>query len=340
MAVHLPSRTVLSLTGRDSLKYLHGMVTNSVFDLLDAPGTSLYTAYLTGKGRSLFEGHVVRAEEDKILLDVSRDQAPALISHLKRFKLRAKASIADESERLAVMAHLPMSSRDAESWSPPELSDGFVFPDSRCASPALGVRSIVPSDAVSDLATTDNELVYHTRRTLLGLLEGSEVDSLIPLEWNLAFLNGVSFEKGCYIGQELTARTQFQGLVRKRVVPVVFLPLGQLPTPDSWTSLSEEHFPLAPLPPGAALASWETPIERGATVVRSGPKPARTGKVVAALAGTNLGLANLRLAQLQNKERDDTSVFLEGDVSKPLMVEGNGSAWEVRPIRPWWWAAL
>ena len=111
----------------------------------------------------------------------------------------------------------------------------------------LGLRVIAPSsvDIGSSLSLpTCNEIDYHALRFLLGVPEGNEVSgyssnstnestsgssTAVPLEWNVEMLNGVSFSKGCYLGQELVARTHFRGLVRRRYVPVYFTAHGSPP---------------------------------------------------------------------------------------------------------------
>lgn len=91
--------------------------------------------------------------------------------------------------------------------------------------PDLGQRVILPADHQPDGTPVPDE-VYTERRFRLGVAEGSsEIPSgaALPLEYNLDALNGVSFSKGCYVGQELTARTHFQGVIRKRLMPLRLL---------------------------------------------------------------------------------------------------------------------
>ncbi|KAI5080477.1 hypothetical protein GOP47_0003660 [Adiantum capillus-veneris] len=101
------------------------------------------------------------------------------------------------------------------------------FKDPRCGD--LGYRGIFPSDTIPPLVEADKEveeIYYLLMRLELGVAEGcSEIpkEKAIPLEYNLAWLNAISFEKGCYVGQELIARTQHRGVIRKRVMPIQFL---------------------------------------------------------------------------------------------------------------------
>ena len=121
---------------------------------------------------------------------------------------------------------------------------------------ALLPRGAAPADAASDGGD------YTFLRLALGVAEGAELAGELPLELNLDGLGAVSFTKGCYVGQELTSRTYFRGVVRKRAMPVTFAALG------------------AAVPPGAQLL----PAAGGASV----------GRVLAARG--DRGVALLRLA--------------------------------------------
>lgn len=157
-----------------------------------------------------------------------------------------------------------------------------------------------------DLGATA-DLTYERLRRTHGALEGLEVDGLIPLEANLDWMNGVVFDKGCYLGQELTARTHFRGLLRKRCFPVLLRPVDA--ENQIVPSVADRVFRDAAQ--SMAFAEEEEEEEevlvgKGLDVaalagsdVREISKGKRAGKIVSAPVvgggGTRLGVALLRL---------------------------------------------
>jgi len=204
----LPDRGVVSVSGPDALKLLQGLVTNDVAQLDAAP--AMHAGLLSPQGKILFDFFVVRTR-DGALLEVARDRAADLVKRLKLYKLRADVSIADVSDAHAVLAI----------FGPGARFDGpRAYPDPRL--PALGWRAIVaagdPVDASAGVAE------YHQERIALGVPEGGHdyaFGDAFPHEALFDQLNGVSFTKGCYVGQEIVSRMEHRGTARSRVVPVV-----------------------------------------------------------------------------------------------------------------------
>lgn len=201
----LPSRGVIEIAGDDRRSFLQGLVTNDVMAL--TPGSALYAALLTPQGKYLFDFLVVN-DGERLLLDVEAARREELIRRLMLYKLRAKVTIADRTAELAVAI----------------TPDGIEDP----RHPMLGRRAILPLSEAERLPA--DESAYQAQLLRLGIPEGSSdfiVDKLLILEGNLDYLNGVSFQKGCYVGQELTARMKHRGKVRKRLLPVRVA--GELP---------------------------------------------------------------------------------------------------------------
>jgi len=200
---HLAGRGVVEVTGEDRAGFLQGLVSNDVAEA--APGRAVWAALLTPQGRWLAEFFVF-AEGERLLLDAERAHIPALVQRLSRFRLRARVALADASERLFVHAV----------WgeAPPA---GIAAPDPRLAE--AGWRALLPAVA----AGAADEAAYDSHRLALGLPDGSkdlDAEKSLLLEAGFDELNGVSWSKGCYMGQELTARTKYRGLLKKRLVPV------------------------------------------------------------------------------------------------------------------------
>ncbi len=212
----LTDRGLVAVRGEDARKLIAGLVTNDV-DLLDAR-PAIYAGLLSPQGKVLFDFVLVRVGEG-YLLDVARDQAEALAKRLMLYKLRAKVSISDESAMFAIAAMWGAGSLG-------EMPDGaHLYRDPR--HPELGARVIAHQAATSALQSTSAERVdaaaYHAHRIALGVPEGGkdyDFGDAFPHEANFDLVHGVSFEKGCYVGQEIVARMEHRGTVRKRVVRV------------------------------------------------------------------------------------------------------------------------
>ena len=193
-ATTLTDRAVVRLSGEDVRGFLDGLVSNSVTGALPA-----YAALLTPQGKVIAD-FIVWADGDDLLLDVSSDDADALIRRLSMYRLRRAITIARD-EALAVH------------WSA-EAGEGV--PDPRLS--ALGHRWLGPADGPAS--------GWLEHRLRLGVGEGAELADLLWLECNAAELNGVSFTKGCFVGQENTARMNWRSKINRRllVVPATEMP--------------------------------------------------------------------------------------------------------------------
>jgi tRNA-modifying protein YgfZ len=208
----LGDRSVLSVSGDDAASFLHGLVTNDV-EHLEA-GQARFAALLTPQGKILFDFIIYRAPAETgaaFFIDCSSSVAADLTKRLGFYRLRAKVAVADVSADKAVAA----------SWGgePPGL-EGLVFADPRDA--RLGLRAIIARAAAEALAPSD-PAAYEAHRIAIGAPKGG-VDfpygDAFPHDVNMDLLNGVDFEKGCYVGQEVVSRMRHRGGVRKRIVKV------------------------------------------------------------------------------------------------------------------------
>jgi len=240
-ATYLPGRAVLAVTGPDSASFLQGLVTNDV--KLLSPERALYAAILTPQGKFLHELVLARAGE-AVLIDTEAARRSDLARRLTMYRLRAQIAI-EPADDLAVAvvfgddAPAALGLDDRAGAARP-LEGGVAFVDPRLG--ALGVRligpraTIEPVLAAAGIALRDGEAQFDRHRLLLGVPDGSRdipVDKGFLLEANFEELNGVSFTKGCYVGQELTARTKHRGTIRKRLFRVDFDPGVPPPLPDS-----------------------------------------------------------------------------------------------------------
>lgn len=202
--VHLKDRAVIALEGGEARDFLQGLITNDIGSL--APQTGLYAALLTPQGKILFD-FLVTEGDGAVLLDCPADRAESLVKRLTMYRLRAKIGIAIRPQ-LAVFAGL--NGRPAER--------AVTFADPRLA--ALGPRSIGAAAEMPDFL--EGPAAYHAERLALGVPEGADFgsDKIFALDAGLDELHGVAFDKGCYVGQELTARMKHRGTARKRILTI------------------------------------------------------------------------------------------------------------------------
>ena len=209
---HLPSRAVLSVSGADRVSFLNGLVSNDV--ALAAPGRAVWAALLTAQGKWLADFFIF-AEADRLLMDCEAAQAGMLAQRLSRYRLRADVAIApDPAQVFAAWAAAPEA---ADAVLAPEAADAVLAPDPRLARAGWRLLTVTPPHTNADEADWD------AHRLALGLPDGSrdlEAEKTVLLEAGFDELDGVSWTKGCYMGQELTARTRYRGLVKRRLVPV------------------------------------------------------------------------------------------------------------------------
>lgn len=226
----LADRGVIRIAGAEATAFLHRLATNNMLGIRQGEGR--YAAILTPQGKLLFDFFVVplpEGPEAGYLLDCVKAQIPDLLKKLNLHKLRAKITIEDLSDRLAVAAIWG----DAE----PRQFDGIAFADPRI--PALGFRLIAAAADLAKFATAPQE-VYETRRIALGVPKGgidfAYGDAFVH-DADLDWLNGVDFHKGCYPGQEVVARVHFRNSARKRILKVRFD--GPPPLPGSDVMMGE-----------------------------------------------------------------------------------------------------
>ena len=236
--VLLDDRGVLAIDGPDRRTFLQGLVSNDVDKV--GPDRARYAALLTAQGKYLHDFIMVETSET-ILVDAEAQRLADLKRRLSIYRLRAKAAL-EERPDLAVAAvfgdgALAAVGLSAEPGQARALGAGIAMVDPRLA--ALGARCMLPREgARATLAqagfTQGDFAAYDALRLSLGVPDGSR--DLVPeksilLEAGFDELHGVDWNKGCYIGQELTARTKYRGLIKRRLMPVAID--GPTPAPGT-----------------------------------------------------------------------------------------------------------
>ena len=219
----LPDRAAIEVAGDDRVAFLQGLVSNDVTEAV--PGRAAWAALLTPQGRWLADFFILH-DQDRLLLDCERGQAEMLIARLSRFRLRAKVALSLTGLRVhAAWDGAPKAASGVLAAADPRLPEAGW----RVLTPGvLAAGDAVALDAAQDAADWDRH------RLLLGLPDGSrdcESEKTLLLEAGFDELGGISWTKGCYMGQELTARTRYRGLLKRRLVPVHSS--GALPAPGT-----------------------------------------------------------------------------------------------------------
>ena len=234
-----PHRSVIAIGGPDRVEFLQGLISNDTTKV--APGRAVWAALLTPQGRFLNDMFVADGGDGTLLLETERERAAALAKKLSLYRLRSKVTVEDRGASLEVaVAYGP----DATTTLP---IDGAIaaFVDPRLGE--LGIRVIAPAGTAATLLQSHGFSAaplqsYDELRLTLGVPDGSRdlvVDKALLLENGFDELNGVDWQKGCYMGQELTARTKYRALIRKRLFPVKVE--GALPEPGAPVHLGDQE---------------------------------------------------------------------------------------------------
>lgn len=207
----LADRSVLTLEGPDRVKFLNALITNTI------PETGLgYAALLTPQGRILTD-LFIQSEPDRLLIDCDVNSTGELMQLLSRYRLRSAVTITDDGLDYAAYAFdHPFAGASVD----PRL-------------PALGWRAILPRIRLVETELEDMTKAYELLRIKLGVPRGlidMPSKQALPLECNLDHLNGISFTKGCFPGQEITTRMHHRRLHRRLLLPVQIETGDSLPT--------------------------------------------------------------------------------------------------------------
>ena len=218
-ATALTRRGLIRAEGTSARPFLQGLVTNDVLQVNES--TPIYAALLTPQGKFLHDFLIVQIG-DALVLDLEAKRLPDLLRRLTAYRLRASVEFVDVSTDLSVFAVFGAGADDLRDKLP-----GTFVRDPR--SPLLGHRLYSDRGSLPDFAALGANIVrpeaYDALRVSAGVPDGSRdipAEKAFPLEYGFDSLGAVNYEKGCYIGQELTARTHNRGKVKKALYRVCF----------------------------------------------------------------------------------------------------------------------
>jgi len=334
---HLTSRSLVKISGPDAAKFLQGVVTSNLFTSPGPNGTlrndvpGFYSAFLTAQGRILHDVFIYLRSGEEFLIEVDAAEAERLAKHIKRYKLRAKFEVRVLGVDEGKIWHL-WGSGVGDGGVVASLPGKGVIALQDPRAPDLGTRIVALDDPAFDggeVGEVVPERDYTVHRYLLGVPEGQQellYGASLPHESNMDVGGAIDFRKGCYVGQELTIRTEHRGVVRKRVLPCVVYPEdGKAPERLEYTPEGEAER----IASGAAMMKIGGDGGEG---VRKRSKEA--GKW---LKGTgNLGLAVVRLEEagvLDAGEGKEFAIDIGGEGEK---AEGAGLKMKVKPFMPEW----
>ncbi|GLQ05815.1 CAF17-like 4Fe-4S cluster assembly/insertion protein YgfZ [Sneathiella chinensis] len=209
----LANRSLLRLSGKDVKSFLQNLVTNDLSRQQE--GDVVYAALLTPQGKFLHDFLIID-RGDHVLLDTHAERAADLARRLTMYKLRSDVILEDANTDFCVFALFG----DAVGASAVPAEAVLQYQDPRLAT--LGLRVLAPASLTEDAFTgvhPASQQDYDAHRLSLGVPEGGsdiQPEKNFLLEANFEELQGVSFSKGCYVGQELTARTKHRAKIRKR----------------------------------------------------------------------------------------------------------------------------
>jgi hypothetical protein len=211
-AVSLSDWGLIRATGDEARHFLHGQLTQDVEHL--APGQARLAGYCTPKGRLLASFVMWLDAGGDVLLACSADVLPATLKRLSMFVMRAKCKLSDASDELPLHglagSALPAAVAAAEPWG---VIEGRTvrLPDAGGVPRALALDGPVAGEALDPEVWRWLEVASALPRVV-----GATVEQFVPQMINLEVVGGVNFQKGCYPGQEIVARSQYRGTVKRR----------------------------------------------------------------------------------------------------------------------------
>ena len=199
--IKLSNRKLLSIKGDDAKAFLQGLITNDINKLNSK--TAIYALMLTPQGKLLYDFFLYEIE-DKIFLDCNGSKTEEITKKLKMYKLRSKVEIED------------ISSEHEIAIIEPGNRAKNIFADPR--SPNLPERAIIKKSTatIDDVKNAD----YQKCRIILNIASDTDMEDGFPLDYEMDKHNAIDFNKGCYVGQEITARMHHRGTIKKRPVIV------------------------------------------------------------------------------------------------------------------------
>jgi folate-binding protein YgfZ len=233
----LTDRALIAVAGADARPFLQNLVSNDVDRV--TRDRAIYAALLTPQGRYLFDFFIIEVA-GTLHLDCEAARRDALLKRLVLYKLRAKVELraADDKSVFAAFGDGALVALELgdEKGHARELAGGIVYVDPR--DEKAGARAVLEDAVPLEVRGFRRAefTAYDAIRLALGLPDSGRdlvAERALLLEYNFEALNGVDFDKGCYVGQEVTTRMKRRALVKKSLVPVAI----EGPAPEPGTKI-------------------------------------------------------------------------------------------------------
>mmetsp|Transcript_7820 Transcript_7820/g.6988 ORF Transcript_7820/g.6988 Transcript_7820/m.6988 type:complete len:347 (+) Transcript_7820:29-1069(+) len=308
---NLPDRAFINIKGKDSKKFLQGICTNNVNLLVDK-GDNIACAFLSTKGRIIADSflHYLSTDNElpNILIETNKSFTEALIKHLTMYKLRSDVTISQSNDWQIKLTNNTID-------KPKDVNSEDI------RSKLLYHR--VLTNNINTISSSD-EINYLKYRYYNCIAEGLELLDQIPFEFNLDLLNYISFTKGCYLGQELIARTKFKGVIRKRLVPFIRSDLlSNNQSNQTFSTIDSNIISQLPIQ-SIDKVSNKLSIYLNDQII---------GEVVSSVSDKSIGLVLIRLENINNLSFESSNRTVISDESSDIRVP-------VTVYRPVWWPQL
>jgi tRNA-modifying protein YgfZ len=224
-ALRLNDWGVMRAQGEEAAKFLHSQLTQDI--ALQQTGQARLAGYCSAKGRLLATLLALKPSADEVLLALPAELLPATLKRLSMFVLRAKCKLSDASASLAVWGLAGTASSawlgdaaPAEVWGVGRLGDAWVIRLPNGGGQVLRYLLLQPTEAAAPALPTLAAADWQWLEVEAGLawVQGATVEQFVPQMINLELLGGVNFQKGCYPGQEIVARSQYRGTIKRRTL--------------------------------------------------------------------------------------------------------------------------
>lgn len=222
-ALPLSDWGVMRAQGEEAAKFLHGQLTQDIE--LQTPGQGRLAGYCSAKGRLLATLLAYKTGADEVLLALPAELLPTTLKRLSMFVLRAKCKLSDASAALKLWGLAGAAARDwlgstapAAVWRVERLGEALVMrlPDAADAMPRYALLQPAHAAAPALPALAEADWQWLEAEAGLAWVRQATVEQFVPQMLNLELLGGVNFQKGCYPGQEIVARSQYRGTVKRR----------------------------------------------------------------------------------------------------------------------------
>jgi len=230
-AIHLSHKSIFLITGKDKIEFLQNIISNDIQHV--SKEQSIYSTLLSPQGKFLYDFNIIQSGED-FLIQCNKNDIDDLIARLTIYKLRSDVVFVKKDEELLSL-FINVDSKGIFESSKKILGStmvnefGIFFNDTRISE--FGIHGIIQKNKAEEFVKTLNlqTLPIQTYQKLchnIGFFEFLSKDILnqiFSLELNLKELHGVDFKKGCFVGQENTARMNLKEKIRRRLLPVQIL---------------------------------------------------------------------------------------------------------------------